>query len=88
MKAIVLNEKDCVAVAVENLKKGSRIKIGNKKIKLREDIPMGHKFAVRRIEKNEKIVKDGEVIGIATRLINEGEHVSVHNIKSLYVERG
>ena len=44
-------------------------------------IPVGHKFAIRDIVKNDYIIKFGQIIGQATRKINKGEHVHVHNMK-------
>ena len=45
-------------------------------------IPYGHKIAVRPIAAGEDVIKYGEVIGRATRPIDTGEHVHVHNIES------
>ncbi len=51
-----------------------------KDLKVVEDIPMGHKFALRPIDG--EVIKYGEVIGVADRPIAPGEHVHVHNVKS------
>lgn len=81
------NGSDNVAVALENLKAGDvvEVKVREKtyKIELREDIPYGHKVAIRDIERGSKIIKYGEVIGVATEDIAVGSHVHIHNIKSL-----
>lgn len=47
-----------------------------------EKIPFGHKFAVRQIKKGEPITKYGETIGLATKEIQPGQHVHVHNLES------
>ena len=52
-------------------------------VRLREDIPFGHKFAVRPIAAGEEIIKYGYPIGRAIRDIPAGEHVHVHNVGSL-----
>ena len=52
---------------------------------LRDDIAFGHKVAVRSIDEGEKVLKYGLPIVIATRNIEAGEHVHVHNLKSDYV---
>ena len=52
-------------------------------VPLREDIPFGHKFALRDIRKGEKILKYGCPIGIAAQDIVRGSHVHVHNVSSL-----
>jgi altronate dehydratase small subunit len=84
--AIVVNPKDNVATALKDLTKGSIVAISSEgkevKIKLCADIPFGHKFALVRISKGEKIIKYGEVMGKATAPINAGEHAHVHNIES------
>jgi len=88
-KALAHLEKDYVAVATDDLKKGEDVKItfldsGNKKnLKVNEDIPLGHKIALNDVKKGDKIIEYGEVIGAATNDIKTGDHVHVHNIKSL-----
>ncbi|MBC7091191.1 MAG: UxaA family hydrolase [Nitrososphaeria archaeon] len=86
-KAIVVDEKDNVASALANLNKGETVEvtIGSivYKIQLISDIPFGHKFALKRIPRGEYVIKYGEVIGRASRDIEVGEHVHVHNVESL-----
>ena len=45
-----------------------------------EDIPQGHKMALRKIAAGENVVKYGLVIGHATRDIGPGEWVHTHNM--------
>ena len=60
-----------------------RDKKGNKElIKVLENIPFGHKLAIKEIKKGEQITKYGEEIGIATKDIVIGEYVHVHNLES------
>lgn len=84
--AVVANEKDNVATAVKDLRKGEEIllDINGKEMKvvLNEDIPFGHKFAIADIKKGGDIIKYAEEIGIATREIKKGDYVHVHNIES------
>ncbi len=84
--AILLNDKDNVAVAVKDLKSGEKVKIkGQKKpkeIKITEEIPFGHKLALMEIKKGANIKKYGEVIGRATQDIESGDHVHIHNVES------
>ena len=49
----------------------------------KEDIPLGHKIALRDIKEGEKVKEYGEIIGRATKDISKGSHVHVHNIRSL-----
>jgi len=84
--AIVLSEKDNVATALAEMKAGEKIAVKKgtgKEVTILQDIPFGHKFAIRDISKGENVVKYGEVIARATQKIKEGEYVHVHNIESL-----
>lgn len=86
---LVHKKDDCVGVATTDLKKGSTArgwtvdKDLSYQVEVLEDIPLGHKIALRDIEEGEKIIEYGEIIGVATKRIKMGEHVHVHNIKSL-----
>jgi altronate dehydratase small subunit len=51
-------------------------------IRLVQDTPMGHKFAISEIPAGADVVKFGESIGRATADISPGEHVHVHNVES------
>ena len=85
-KAVVLNEKDNVAMALVDLEAGSSIKVdtGGKllNIKLTARIPFGHKFSLARIEAGAPVIKYGEAIGVATAVIDVGDYVHVHNVVS------
>ena len=60
---------------------------GNKTIKINHDIPMGHKFALKNINKGDLIKKYGQIIGVAIEDIKVGDWIHTHNIKSHYLER-
>jgi len=85
--AILLREVDNVATAVQDLTAGQttsvRLDRELKRIVVAEDIPYGHKFAVRPIHSGENVLKYGEVIGRATMDIEAGCHAHVQNIESL-----
>jgi altronate dehydratase small subunit len=86
IQVIVINEKDNVATALKPLKAGTKVAAevqgSLKKIKLLSDIPMGHKFALKDMEKGDPVIKYGEPIGQSTARIAQGEHVHVHNVVS------
>ncbi len=84
MKFVIMNRKDNVATAIVPLKKGEKVVVGGREIILLEDIPQGHKFAIRDINAGDFIIKYGEIIGIATRNIKAGEYVHIHNLRSRY----
>jgi altronate dehydratase small subunit len=86
VQAIVINEKDNVATALEPLNAGANVSAEVhgcvEEITLLSDIPMGHKFALQDMEKGEAVIKYGEPIGQSTVRITRGEHVHVHNVIS------
>lgn len=83
---LILDERDNVAVAIELLKQDLLIELpGDKTIKLNSEIPFAHKFAIKDVQEGEPIIKQGEVIGLATQAIHCGDHVHIHNIKGAYI---
>jgi altronate dehydratase small subunit len=85
-KAILIDKKDNVATALCELKKGDSIDVGIEGYTLTtvlsQDIPFGHKYALKDIRQGEAVIKYGEAIGLATKQIQQGEHVHVHNVES------
>lgn len=77
-KAIRITERDNVAVALSKITSGDEI-LG---ISAVEDIPLGHKIALRKIESGTPIIKYGFPIGYATRDIEVGGWVHTHNVKT------
>ncbi len=83
--AMKLNERDNVAMAMEDLAKGTIAEVvshdgGIARVALLEDIPFGFKLATRDIRKGAEILKYGEVIGVASQDIKSGALVHVHNV--------
>lgn len=72
---IIVNEKDNVATALRDFKKGE--KVAN--IELLNDIASGHKFALKDIKKDEIIIKYAEAIASASCDISTGEWVHIYN---------
>lgn len=87
--AVVINPQDSVATAIQPLKAGdvANMFVGNENltITLRDDIPYGHKFAIKVVALHGEVYKYGESIGRATKPIQTGDYVHVHNVES---ERG
>ena len=63
---VIINEKDNVGITLTG----------------KDNIPAGHKFALKDIKKGEYVIKYGEIIGRATFEIKKGEWVHTHNVKS------
>ncbi|MBC7114483.1 MAG: UxaA family hydrolase [Archaeoglobi archaeon] len=86
IKAIKMSSEDNVATAIDDIEEGERIAVKNDEIfeiEAAQQIPFGHKIALRDISRGDSIIKYGEVIGRATADIRRGEHVHVHNVESL-----
>lgn len=83
---IKIHKGDNVAVALKELMPGMEVitttedKNGKEKIKLMQAIPAGHKFSLKRIKKEEEIIKYGYPIGYAREEINPGTWIHTHNI--------
>jgi altronate dehydratase small subunit len=87
--AIQMSSNDNVATSLTDLTAGCRViirsKLGHEEriVIAAEDIPFGHKIAIRDIGEGEDIVKYGHRIGEATELIAAGKHVHVRNLRSI-----
>jgi len=91
-RALALNSKDNVAVAVENIESGEQITIevkgsATRSIKALEPIPFGFKVALMNVPEGGSIVKHGEVMGRATKDIKMGEQVHIHNVEGMRAQR-
>jgi len=89
-KGILLHEpSDDVGIAVMDLNAGDEIEAVTlegfpvSSIVVADDVPLGHKVAMRDMPKDKHIIEYGEEIGYACVAIKIGAHVHLHNIKSL-----
>lgn len=85
--ALKVQDTDNVATVFETISAGTPLHVLDKKgggfvIEVLNDIPYGHKLAIRDIKAGEPVLKYGEVIGMAPGNIKRGEHVHIHNIDS------
>lgn len=79
---IKINPADSVAVALRPLVKGEQFNINGENIVLNEDVPQGHKFAVKDIRCGENVIKYGASIGVAKDNISKGCWIHTHNVKT------
>jgi len=80
---IIIDNRDNVAVAVEDIKKGALILLPDESsIPACSDIPAGHKIALRDMKAGEDIIKYGEPIGRLNAAVSRGDWVHIHNIFS------
>lgn len=77
-----IHPEDDVAVALRDLPRGSEIRLDGRLYTLSEDIPMGHKAALRDLHAGENILKYGSPIGHATRDVPAGSWLHSHNVQT------
>lgn len=78
MPLIRLHANDSVLIAKRSLTLGEHVPAWD--VKVKAQVPAGHKIALRAIAAGEKILKYNTEIGVATRDIAAGEHVHGHNL--------
>jgi (2R)-sulfolactate sulfo-lyase subunit alpha len=86
---ILMHEpNDDVGVAVRDLKAGeevSAVTLEGKSVgtvKMVNDVPLGHKVAMKDIAQGKDVLKYNRVIGVATQATPRGSHVHTHNLKT------
>ena len=86
---IIHDEKDNVGVVViETTRKGQEcsawIMENDKTIKVHSlnQVPLGHKIALKDLNEGDTILKYGHDIGKVVKSIKKGDHVHVHNVKT------
>ena len=90
-KAIQIDDKDNVATVTSNLEPGEIVEVLSPEgeiivtPKTISTIPFGHKIALINFNKNDHIIKFGEIIGVASQQINAGEWAHTHNVESATV---
>ncbi|MCD8013016.1 MAG: altronate dehydratase family protein [Lachnospiraceae bacterium] len=82
MKIIKIAPKDNVAVALHPIAKGEPIEADGRMIAALEDIPQGHKVAIRPIKNGDDVIKYGFPIGHAVSDAAPGTWMHTHNVKT------
>jgi galactarate dehydratase len=79
-KVIVTNTQDNVAIVASpmGIKKGA-VLLNN--VVTHENIPMGHKIALKNFEKGERVIRYGEVIGITNKALEKGSWINESNLE-------
>ena len=85
-QALVINPTDNVATVVDDFPASTIIHFfvgqSERSVQLLQDIPLGHKFAIQKINIGSAVLKYAENIGVATSMIQPGQHVHVHNMET------
>ena len=86
--AIILKPNDNVGTSIKHLKRNTEIILKLEKqlinFVIKENIKLCHKFSLSKIRRGDKIIKYGEIIGVAIDDIQSGNLVHIHNIQSLH----
>lgn len=78
-----IHPEDNVVVCLEALGKGDTISLADgREITSLEEIPAGHKIAIKEIASGDNVIKYGYAIGHATEAISVGRWVHTHDIKT------
>lgn len=81
-KYLKINPDDNVIVAITDLKAGEIITVDNITIHLNEDVPAGHKVALKNFTEGENIIKYGYPIGHTLTALKQGDWINEKNIKT------
>ena len=86
-KVFVVEKEDNVGTAVGEIitageTVGTEGRVTDLTIVAQADIAYGHKLAIRGIAEGEQVMKYGLSIGKASKDIQAGDHVHLHNVES------
>ena len=83
--AVRLHDGDNIVIALQDFAAGARIPSCDSPAQ--NPIPRGHKAAAQAIKAGAYVLKYGQIIGVARRDIQSGEHVHTHNLGMTDVAR-
>jgi altronate hydrolase len=81
-KFLKINPADNVAVAIVDLPAGEKVTVDGIEVTLNENVPAGHKFALKDFAEGENVVKYGYPIGHTQTAKKKGDWINEHNIKT------
>ncbi|SKB58303.1 altronate hydrolase [Parapedobacter luteus] len=81
MQVLKVHPQDNVLVALQDLKKGTRLTYEGAVYSLQEDIPAKHKFFGRRLDAGEAVIMYGVIVGRAQHEVTTGQWMNTGNVK-------
>ena len=87
--ALMHAEDDDVAVVIQDVAAGDEVRavsLDGKEVGVItavEDIPLGHKIAIRPMSEGKEVIKYGRAIGLTRTEIGVGAHVHTQNVRSI-----
>ena len=79
-KVLQIHSSDNVAVALVDINAGEFVSFEGTDLKIRSKVKAKHKFALHNINKGEKIIMYGVLVGKTTELIKKGEILTTNNV--------
>ena len=79
---IKINDNDNVAVALKPIPQGTTVDVAGTSVTTVEEIPQGHKFAIKPILAGDAVIKYGFRIGYAQADVPVGGWIHTHNLKT------
>jgi altronate hydrolase len=88
VRGIRLQADDDVAITTADVAAGTPVDVGDGgPVAVRDDVPRGHKLAVRNLPAGAPVHRYGQVIGFTRGPVAAGEHVHLHNLEYREFER-
>ena len=84
---LLLRTGDDVAVTTRDLRPGTVLVDGERRLEVLDSVPRGHKIALADVAVGDQVRKYGQSIGVATRPVVAGQHVHSHNLGMDLAER-
>jgi hypothetical protein len=84
-KLMKINPADNIYIVRIPLQENDRVEIEGNVYIVKKSLSFGHKVAGVSLNPGDKIIKFGVPIGSATKHIDIGEHIHLHNMKSDYL---
>jgi altronate hydrolase len=81
-ETVRIHPADNVVVATMDLPAGHGVEAEGRRVALREEVPAGHKIALRDLAPGEPVVKYGFPIGVVTEPVPAGGWVHSHNLRT------
>ncbi|MFB7756076.1 UxaA family hydrolase [Streptomyces sp. NPDC056121] len=75
---------DCLVLRTA-LPRSHWLSVSGRKVRLDDDLPVGHKIARHDLPAGAPVRKYGAVIGRTTRAVAHGENLHTHNLESTYM---
>jgi altronate dehydratase small subunit len=84
-RVLVLAPGDNVAIAKSDIPAATTLQVMGVTVTLKAAMETGHKFAFLKVPKGGGITKYGAPIGVATKDIEPGDSMHIHNVTSDYI---